>query len=150
MFQNLKSDKGQSLDEAYQPAQLKRDGYHTNNQYSKFPPLMSDGRTVYASWQPNADINEQLLKDNNIQSNWQYRKFMTQNGNAIREQMFKDSLNDVGYVPGSIDNHIDFSQSKGLSDLKDQYLTREELQSKMMVPSLTQEQLFHMQKQKQQ
>ena len=37
-------------------------GYHSNNKYAGFPPLMSDGRTITASWQPEALVNEELIK----------------------------------------------------------------------------------------
>ena len=36
-------------------------GYHANNQYDNFPPLMSDGRALVASWQPEAVANKQLI-----------------------------------------------------------------------------------------
>jgi KDO2-lipid IV(A) lauroyltransferase len=38
-------------------------GYHSNNKYDGFPPLMMDGRTITASWQPEAILNEHLLKE---------------------------------------------------------------------------------------
>ena len=147
MFQILKVETGQSYAQAYEKTNVNRNGYHANNQFRKFPPLMADGRTVTASWQPNSEINNRLLQENNIQSNWQYRKFMTQNGNEIREQMFQNALNDNGYVPTPSISKTDFLASTGLSDLKDQYLTKEQLHSKMTIPSLTQAQLIQMQQQ---
>ena len=147
MVQNLKVETGLSYARAYEKTNVNRNGYHTNNQFQKFPPFMSDGRTVTASWQPNSEINDRLLQENNIQSNWQYRKFMIQNGNEIREQMFQNALNDNGYVPTSSISKTDFLASTGLSDLKDQYLTKEQLNSKMTIPSLTQAQVIQIQQQ---
>jgi hypothetical protein len=143
MFQYLKSAQGSTLDKAYPQIHVPNDGYQTNNQYNKFPPLTTDGRNIHASWQPGAEINNNIIRENNIQSNWQYRKFMTTNANDLRQKMFQDALNDVGYK--SRNESIPETSSieyKGLSDLKANYLTREELQSKMVVPSLTKEQLL--------
>ena len=36
-------------------------GYRANNKYDGFPPLMSDGRTITATYQPEAVLNEHLL-----------------------------------------------------------------------------------------
>jgi hypothetical protein len=155
MFGFLKSDKGQHLETAYPSMPLPNTGYQTNNQYSKFPPFMHDGRSVLASWQPETVLNEDLLKSEGIQTNWQYRQFMTANSQNIREKMFQDALNDVGivshghpqenfYTPpklySSIHEPISHIQATP-SDLKETYLTREQLQDKLIVPSLTQEQL---------
>ena len=78
MFQNLKSDRGQSLDEAYQPAQLKRDGYHTNNQYSKFPPLMSDGR-IATDYRPSCVVHTLINEQNKVANSHQSRGFLQAN-----------------------------------------------------------------------
>ena len=68
-----------------------------NNKYLGFPPLMSDGRSVTASYQPEAVLNNELIKTNNIQSNWQYRKFLTENSKQIMEYNFREASNDAGY-----------------------------------------------------
>lgn len=155
MFGFLKSDKGQHLDSAYPNIPLSNTGYQTNNQYSKFPPLMHDGRSVMASWQPESVINEDILKSEGIQTNWQYRQFMTANSNNIREKMFHDALNDVGVIANQYSNDAFYTPPKLYasmdepvshiqampSDLKETYLTREQLQNKLVVPSLTQEQM---------
>jgi len=155
MFGFLKADKGQNLASAYPGLQISNSGYQTNNQYSKFPPLMHDGRSVLASWQPETVINEDILKSEGIQSNWQYRQFMTANSQSICEKMFQDALNDVGvtsiptkndtmFTPpkmySSVNETISHIQAKP-SDLKESYLTREQLQNKLVVPSITQEQM---------
>ena len=46
-------------------------GYHSNNLYDNFPPIMSDGRTVIASYQPDALTNQTLIQENNIKTNTQ-------------------------------------------------------------------------------
>lgn len=72
-------------------------GYSTNNVYPSFPPLMSDGRAVIASWQPEATINESLIKANGIKSNWEYRQFLQNNAVSIMKRNYIDSANDIGY-----------------------------------------------------
>ena len=54
----------------------------SNNIHFGYPPIMNDGRN-YASWQPGAVINEQIRKDENITTNWQYRKYLTDNADSI-------------------------------------------------------------------
>lgn len=140
-------------------------GYATNNQYPEFPPLMSDGRSVTASWQPEAVINEDIIKTNHIESNWQYRKYLTNNAKEIMETHFRESCNDVGYYkraiqltavaqcqhtnpPYSYTSNLDATKPMGhsSSDLKDLYLSREQLDARRISPVVTQDQLIAMQR----
>jgi len=120
-------------------------GYHSNNLYDNFPPLMADGRTVIASYQPDAVANEQILKDNQIQTNWEYRRYLQTNAKSIMKQNCASMCNDVGYVRrydgesviktvpsgfASLDQKAEEGYSD--SDLKRLYLSREELNSKKM------------------
>jgi len=134
-------------------------GYSTNNKYPSFPPLMSDGRTVTASWQPEAILNADLKERNGIQSNWQYRQFLTQNAKPIMEYNFRNATNDVGYyarhadlpniqsgstvnfasnAPYLYNSPMDGNKPLGYSntDLKDLYISREELNSRKMAPTI--------------
>jgi hypothetical protein len=71
MFSNY-FQNSEKIDSAYpiikETIPLSSRGYHTNNKYPEFPPLMSDGRSVVASWQPEATINADLIQSNNIKS----------------------------------------------------------------------------------
>ena len=144
---------GESLQTAYQqfPA-LPTKGYQLNNQHNNVPPKMNDGRTILASWQPNAVVNEKLLQDNGIKSNWQYRRYLMNNSKTICENLLQDSLNDVGYsvrhekpdlnrvfetpkVYESIQEPLNHRQAQP-SDLQSIYLSREQLQARMEVPTL--------------
>ena len=143
---------GESLQTAYQqfPA-LPTKGYQLNNQHNNVPPKMNDGRTILASWQPNAVVNEKLLQDNGIKSNWQYRRYLMNNSKTICENLLQDSLNDVGYsvrhekpdlnrvfetpkVYESIQEPLSHRQAQP-SDLQSIYLSREQLQARMEVPT---------------
>ena len=72
-------------------------GYQTNNKYNKFPPLMSDGRSLISSYNNEDQINEMLLSRNSIVSNWQYRKYLMNNANTIMEYNYREVANDMGY-----------------------------------------------------
>lgn len=143
-------------------------GYKTNNKYPNFPPLMSDGRSITATWQPESTINADLIERNNIKSNWEYRKFMTDNATEIMKYNFTESSNDIGYYKRPIDipsiqnnttaenTHIDTpyyyssimdnSRPNGYesSNLKEQYLSREQLDANKLSPAITQDKLLSM------
>ena len=138
-------------------------GYDTNNLYPEFPPLMSDGRAVVASHQPEAILNANLISQNNITSNWQYRQYLTNNSTEVARQNFREASNDVGYferflpnelgnndpmnsVPFTYSSYLENDKPQGYanSDLKDMYLSREQLNARKYAPAITQEQLFHL------
>jgi hypothetical protein len=123
----------------------------SNNINFNFPPIMADGRN-YASWQPSAIVNKKIQKSENIESNWEYRQFLQQNASAIMDYNNKETCNYLGlsaHVPSSNtpSNNVPhkfksiFDSSKpGFgycnSDLKNPYLSREQLNSKMISPSI--------------
>ena len=134
-------------------------GYAANNVYPGFPPMMEDGRSLIASYQPEADLNANLLKSQNIKSNWQYRQYLTNNSESIIKDNFRESCNDVGYfqrlhqtdiikskptTPYKYSSYLDNNNASASanSDLKDMYLSREQLNSRKISPSITQEQIF--------
>lgn len=148
-------------------------GYAANNVYPGFPPLMSDGRALIASWQPEAVTNNILLKSSGITSNWEYRKYLTHNADNIIRRDFQEAANDVGYYDLEVNNnaqtnflpflsglpkkHADPALYKSYmqpekpygkfeSDLKADYLTREQLAARMATPVITQADLLKWQK----
>jgi len=137
-------------------------GYSANNQYGDFPPLMSDGRSSIASWQPEAIRNNELLQANNIKTNNEYRQYLTRNANQIRNIDFMQSLNDVGFYKRYADapkpdgspyvykSYMDNSNHTGYSnsDLKDLYISREQLSARKISPVITQEELLKANKQR--
>ena len=138
-------------------------GYNTNNKYPEFPPMMSDGRAVIASWQPESTVNAYHKESNGINSNWKYRKYLTKNANTVMDHNFKEACNDAGYFKRPIDlTSVHSNKFKQINephlykslddetkpfgytstDLKTNYLTREELQSRKVAPSITQDSLL--------
>ena len=54
----------------------------SNNIHFNFPPIMADGRN-FASWQPEAVVNERIQKQEHITSSWAYRQYLTNNALQI-------------------------------------------------------------------
>jgi len=130
-------------------------GYGSNNQYPQYPPKMSDGRSLVSAYQPDAMVNRQLLQDTGIKSNWEYRRYLTRNSENIVKYNYTEALNDVGYLKRFVEppkpmytgGPVWYSsyQEKPVgpeSDLKQLYLSREQLQAMKVVPSITQAELF--------
>ena len=144
-------------------------GYAANNAYPGFPPLMSDGRALIASWQPEAVTNNLILKSSGVKTNWDYRKYLTQNADSIIRRDFQEAANDVGYydldvnkgsqsgflpifagipkkhaAPALYSSYMqpEHSYGKFESDLKADYLSREQLAARMATPVITQADLL--------
>jgi hypothetical protein len=132
-------------------------GYQTHNLYKDFPPMMSDGRVIVASWQPEAVTNNNLLKLAGVTSNWQYRQYLTHNSEGIIKQNQAETMNDIGYVaryakapeepyktPYTYKSYLDNTNVVGFenSDLKQLYFSKEELNARKLAPAITQEQLI--------
>lgn len=125
----------------------------SNNIQFDSPPLMSDSRN-YSSWQPDAVINQRIQTTENIQSNWSYRQFLQQNGLKVMNYNNQEACYVSGLDPRIADQN-DRTPSdnvpytfKGIfdtskpgfgycnSDLKNPYLSREQLNSRMIAPSI--------------
>ena len=131
-------------------------GYQTNNRFQHFPPKMSDSRSLLSTWRPESLVNDELIKMNNIQSNWQYRRFIQKNANDIIKQNQLEALNDTGYYkcdpilemnintngPKRYNSIYEISPTENESDLKNMYLSRERLDSRKMAPEITQAELI--------
>tara|TARA_B100001758_G_scaffold247874_1_gene267980 strand:+ start:18188 stop:18625 length:438 start_codon:yes stop_codon:yes gene_type:complete len=129
----------------------------SNNIHFDFPPIMNDGRN-YSSWQPNARINNDIIKKYNIKSNSDYRAFLTKNAdNIIKQNQLTacggccNCLNiqqstKTSNTPYLYQSCSDSTQPYGYenSDLKETYLSREQLNRNSQLPSLTQEDYLKM------
>jgi len=131
-------------------------GYQTNNRFPVFPPLMQDGRSIISSWQPEAVLNDRIVKNHHIQSNWQYRQFLNKNAKEILDHNFQDACNDTGfstvsfnYYPNGTPYHYGSIEDRTLplgvqeTDLKEVYLTREQLEARKVAPEITQAELVN-------
>lgn len=128
----------------------------SNNIHFDYPPIMSDGRN-YATWKPGAVINDNIRKEEGIQTNWQYRKYLTENADSIIKYNQLEACNDCGACSVRFGMNEEPSNSPFLykscsdnrrpfgfetSNLKDEYLSSHNLQSRMVSPSITQAQLL--------
>jgi len=123
----------------------------SNNIHFNFPPIMADGRN-YASWQPDAVINERIQEQENIHSNWTYRQYLTNNAMQIMKYNTSEACYDLGLPSHEITNKTPSSnvpytysspfdtQNPGFgycnSNLKSPYLSREQLSARMIAPTL--------------
>ena len=139
-------------------------GYHSNNRYDGFPPLMSDGRSIVANGRSEPLEHNALLKEQGMTNNAQYRDYMIKNAKQIMMNEYRNSSNDTGfseegrfadYLLASVAPVAKAKDSKQMpyqggqggqgaqggritykqSDLKDIYLTREQLFERRNYPS---------------
>lgn len=123
-----------------------------NNAINTLPAMMQDGR-IWSSWQPEAVVNEKIQKQEGIKSNWEYRQYLQNNANHIMKYNTMETIYSSGnnpYISSSMvqpssntpflygstyDNRMPpygFSNS----DLKQHYLSREQLNAKMVAPTI--------------
>ncbi len=118
---------------------------------------MADGRN-YADWQPGAVVNERIKAQAGIQSNSQYRQYLTHNATQIMQANQMEACNQCGNcvyntsnplqshsnTPYVFTSALDNSQPFGYesSDLKNYYLSRQQLQARMIAPVITQNELL--------
>jgi hypothetical protein len=129
-------------------------GYHSNNRFDGFPPLMSDGRSIVANGKSEPLGHNALLQNTGITNNAQYRDYMIKNAKQIMMNDFRNSSNDTGFseegrfvdyllasVSGKHAKHASYVPTNDRivyknSDLKDIYLSREQLDARREYPSL--------------
>jgi hypothetical protein len=130
----------------------------SNNIHSDFPPIMYDGRN-YADWQPGAVINDNIRKEANIKSNWDYRNYLSKNADSIIKYNQLNACGDccanMAYygngkpvsnnTPYLYKSCVDDTKPYGYmsSDLKKLYLDDIKLEARMVTPVITQAELIH-------
>jgi hypothetical protein len=141
---------------AYKPAPYNVSdlNYGANNQYKNFPPKMSDSRSLVSSSQP-VSVTDYYLQ-NDQKSNWSYREYLKNNSDKIQNDMTIKSFNDVGYYQRFMKNVTDYPETtKPIvpyfftslfdntrpigyqnSDVKEIYLSREQLNARLMMPKI--------------
>lgn len=96
---------------------------------NNFPPLMSDGRN-FSRWEQPIAMDNFLKTSNNIKSNWEYRQYLANNADAIILFNQQQAVNSTTFP---IQNEL-IPVNNFNSDLKSIYLSREELQNRMVAP----------------
>ena len=123
----------------------------SNNIHFNFPPIMADGRN-FAQWQPDAVVNNRIQQKEGIKNNWSYRQYLQQNGLQIMNYNTTEACYELGLdphvqtgktpsdnVPYTFKSTFDTSRpgfGYSNSDLKNPYLSREQLNSRLISPSI--------------
>lgn len=102
-----------------------------NNIHLESPAIMADGRT-YSNWQPCAVINENIRKRENINTNWDYRNYLQSNANSIMDMDKRIACEQSGCTPSENKQSI----YSAPSDLKQVYLSRQQLQESIIITQL--------------
>ena len=143
----------------------------SNNIHFDFPPIMADGRN-FASWQPGGSRNANIRRKENISTSWQYRDYLTKNAVDIMKDNMMSACDQCCACPArypSVQSHsttaakntttpdtvrntipylykscVEKTKPFGYetSDLKNVYLSRQQLEMRMTTPIITQDQLI--------
>jgi hypothetical protein len=122
-----------------------------SNYYTLTPHQDKNG-IDYGVWQPDSITNKNIHANNNIMSNWKYRQYMQNNANQIMKYNTMDAINGSGnnpytvtnteptnktpYLYGSIHNTSSPAYGFRNSDLKNDYMTKENLRFRMVSPNI--------------
>ena len=107
----------------------------------------------YASWQPDASINQSIQTNAGLTSNWKYRQYIQQNANQIMKYNTLETMYSSGNNPYTILNteptnktpylfssvHDTGRPKYGLrnSDLKQAFTATEQMNARMVAPSIS-------------
>jgi len=103
-------------------------------------------------YQAESVVNNKLLNDSNITSNWEYRKYLQNNALNIMKYNTNQSIYTSGNNPYSLLNRVEAEQSPFLykstydnriskvhnpnTDLRQQYLEQQQFKSRMISPNI--------------
>jgi|LauGreSBDMM110SN_4_FD.fasta_scaffold544305_1 hypothetical protein len=111
-----------------------------NNLNIPYQGIIADGK-LFTEYSPSALLNDKIKESNNIKSNVDYKKFLTNNATIIMNKNFNtagkitESTNNYPYVFNDVnDNTIPPGYETSLP--KNIYLTREQLVSNQVRPLL--------------
>jgi hypothetical protein len=107
----------------------------------------------YASWQPDASVNQSIQTNAGLTSNWKYRQYIQKNANQIMKYNTMESIHASGNNPYTILNtqptntspylfnsvHDSSGPVYGLrnSDLKHSFTAKEQMNARMVAPSIS-------------
>ncbi len=104
---------------------------------------------VSPSWQPQASVNNKILQDGNITSNWKYRQYIQHNANQIMKYNTMEAVNASGNNPyygtdlsqstANVPQLYNSLQTPSVtldSDLKRDFLNKQRMSARMISPSI--------------
>jgi len=126
-----------------------------NNIHSNFPAMMSDGK-FSTNWNTACANNNRLKREGGVVDNYNYRQYLQKNGNTLILKNQLSACNNCGLAWNEYHNKNDThkkyifkacnddSTPPGYekSDLKNSYLSRQELASRTQPKYLTQDQML--------
>jgi len=128
----------------------------SNNIHDDFPALMSSGN-LYTDYKSACKINNEIKEKNGVKSNYQYRQWLIKNAESV---MKSNSVAASAQCCGHMDHFTPRPDSQKYlykscsdntkpfgyesSDLKNLYLSRQELQGRLSAPIMTQNDLIKM------
>lgn len=119
----------------------------SNNIHFNFPPIMNDGRN-YSSYVPGSAMDKEIKKRQNIKTNSDYRAYLQNNADQIIKNNQLNACNECSSCPYINNGNKNMSQPyifnsilsndqpfgyQG-SDLKNIYLSRQQMEAKMYAP----------------
>lgn len=130
----------------------------SNNIHQEYPALMSDGK-MFTLYNPACDLNKKLKQKNGMNNNYEYRQFLIKNGISLMnknnlascdecsECVLQNNSNDKSYGKYLFKSLRDTTKPNGYqnSNLKNLYLERQSLNSQLVSPIVTQDQLLKIQ-----
>lgn len=90
--------------------------------------------------------NWSLLQELGLKTNWEYRQYMTKNGVEILYYNRSQGYNDNGVSPASGD--LPVSRGVSTTDLKEAYLNQYRMESMMVAPELSTEDVLNIRSKK--
>jgi len=123
-----------------------------NNTYYTIEPQQEFQGKSYSLWQPGTQTNQKNQIDSGITSNWKYRQYMQKNAKQIMKYNTMQTISTSGNNPYSVLNtnpvnncphlykstHDSSNPAYGFrnSDLKQDYITKQQTKAKMISPSI--------------
>jgi hypothetical protein len=120
----------------------------TNQTYYTITPT----NPFESSWQPGVIINNNIQSEASINSNWKYRQYIQNNANHIMKYNTMEYIYASGNNPYSVTNKVPSSNVPLLfsslydqtqpsydvanSDLKDSFISKQQLNGRMIAPSI--------------
>ena len=117
-----------------------------NNHYY----TMNMSSPINPAWQPQASVNNKIIQESNIKSNWKYRQYIQQNANQIMKYNSMESINasgnnpyygtDISQTTANMPHLYNSLQSQSIthdSDLKRDFLNKQRMNARMVAPSIS-------------
>jgi hypothetical protein len=110
-----------------------------NSVYDTFPALMADGRPIPGCGDCSRADRAAVIADSGVASNWEYRRRMMADGVALARRNFEVACAQAGYVTPAAAagpaRYLDSGRIAAPTDLKEIYMSRQELAAQKATPS---------------